>query len=137
MHLILPPQRVQWLIRQAPWLCLAGAVVMVLAVRYFRDLGFVSGLMLLMFGGSAMGFRNWLRERGLWMLAAVALAGWLPLYFTMQWDALKRELAGRNPRLVWLGWDTAVAVWIAWLQVRLLATVIRVNRALFVRVRQA
>jgi hypothetical protein len=110
---------------------------MMLALGVFRDIGFVSGLMLLLFGGCTLGLRAWLRERGLWMLAALALCAWLPLYGAMQWDAIKRELNGPNPRLVWLGWDAALAASVVWLQVRLLATVVRVNRALPARGRAA
>jgi hypothetical protein len=113
-----------------------GAVLLALAVSVFHGVGFVSGLMLLLCGSCAMGFRFWLRERGLWMLAVVALCAWLPLYVTIQWDAIKRELNGPNRRLVWLGWDAAFAASVVWLQVRLLATIVRINRMLPARVRQ-
>jgi hypothetical protein len=136
MGLYLRPERAHWFIQRGPWFAVWGAVLMALAIGVFRDIGFVSGLMLLLFGGCTLGLRAWLRERGLWMLAAVALCAWLPLYGAMQWDAIKRELNGPNPRLVWLGWDTALAASVVWLQVRLLATVVRVNRALPARVRR-
>jgi hypothetical protein len=109
---------------------------MVLAVGVCHDVGVVSGFMLLMFGGCTLGLRAWLRERGLWMLAAVALCAFLPLYAMMEWDAIKRNANGPNPRLVGLGWDTAFAASVVWLQVRLLATVIRVNKALPARFRR-
>ena len=48
----------------------------------------------------------------------------------MQWDAIERELNGPNQRLVWLGWDGALAASVVWLQVRVLATVVRINRTL-------
>lgn len=130
MQLLLSPERMHWLIRRGPWLCLTGAVLMVLAVRHFHDIGFVSGLMLILFGGCTLGFRAWLTERGLWMLATVALGAFLLLYATMQWEAFRQELKGQAPRLGGLSLDTAIAVSIVWMQVRFLATVIRVNRAL-------
>jgi hypothetical protein len=109
---------------------------MALAVGVFRDIGVVSGLMLLLFGGCTLGFRAWLRERGLWRLAVLALCALLPLYGAMQLDAIKRGLNGPNPRLMWLGWDAALAASVVWLQVRFLATVARVYRALPARVGQ-
>jgi hypothetical protein len=127
----LSPRRVDFFIRRGLWMCLAGILLMALAVLRLGDIGFVSGLMLLLFGGSAWGFQNWLRERGLWMLAILALCAWAPLYAIMQYDAIKHELAGARPRLVWLGWDTAVAASIVFFHVRFLATVARINRALF------
>lgn len=136
MGLYLRPERVQWLIDRGPWFAVLGAGLMALAAGFFRDIGFVSGLMLLLFGGCTLGFRPWLRERGLWMLAVLALCAWLPLYGAMQWDAIRRELNAPNPRLVWLGWDATLAASVVWLQVRFLATIVRVNRALPARVRQ-
>jgi hypothetical protein len=128
--MFLASQHVQWLIRRGPWLCLAGVLLLVLAVNQLRDIGFVSGLMLLLFGVCTLAFRAWLTERGLWMLAALALAAWLPLYAFMEWDAIKREFNAQNPRLFWLSLDTTVATLIVWLQLRFLATVIRCNRQL-------
>ena len=129
-RLYLKPETVDWLIRRGYWLALVGVILIAAAIGPLRDVGFVSGLMLLLFGGCAGGFRNWRRERGLWMFAVVALCAWVPLYATIQWDAIRRELRGQNPRPFLLGWDVALATSIVWYQVRFLATVIRVNRVL-------
>ncbi len=137
MNLFLAPRQADWLIRRGHWVCLGGAVLVVLAVTRFRDAGFVTGFMVFLFGGLALSFRAWLTERGLWMLATIGLVVSVALYGAMQRDALKLGLNGQNPRLVWLAFDTAVAASVVWLQVRLLATVIRVNRALPPRARAA
>jgi hypothetical protein len=116
------------LIRRGHWHCLGGLVLLVAAVSLLRDFGFVSGLMLVLGGGMAASFRFWLRERGLWMLAVLALVAYVPLYVMIQYDALKQHL--NAPRAVpwWAAVDAAVAAAIVWRTVRLLATVARVNR---------
>lgn len=131
MKVILHPERMEWLIRWGYWSALAGVVLIALAIGPLHDIGFVSGLMLLLCGGCSGGFRRWRQERGLWMLAVVALCAFLSLYVMMEWDMIRRELNGANPRPLLLGLDTALATSVVWLQVRFLVTVARVNRALF------
>jgi hypothetical protein len=133
----LRPETVDWLVRRGYWLALFGAVLLALAIGPLHDIGFVSGLMLVLFGGCTIGFRHWRQERGLWMLAVVALCAWLPLGVMMQWDAVRRELNAPNPRRMLLGWDLALATSVVWLNVRFLVTVARVNRTLFARPRPA
>src|SRR5262249_26096123 len=124
-------ERVAWLTQHGYWLSLGGAVLLALALGPFHDLGFVSGLMLLLFGGCCGAFRHWHRERGLWMLALVALCAWISLYVTFQWDAVRRELNNPNPRPWLLSLEMVFAASVAWLQVRFLLTVMWLNRALF------
>jgi hypothetical protein len=137
MRLYLRHETVAWLVRRGYWFAMVGAILIILAIGPWHDVGFVSGLMLLLFGGCTGAFRNWRQERGLWMLAVVALCAWLPLYAAIQWDAIKRELNGQRPRPVLLAWDVALAASIVWLQVRFLWTVARVNWTLFAKPRAA
>jgi hypothetical protein len=130
MTLYLSLERAHRLIRRGPWYAAVGAFLMVFAVWMLRDFGWVSGLMLFLFGLCGVSFRYWLQERGLWMLAVVCLCMSLLLYVVMQWDAIRRVLKGPNPRHVWLAVDVAFAAWIVLFQVRLLATVVRFNRML-------
>jgi hypothetical protein len=134
-YFAMPPERVAWFVRRGYWFALAGVILIALSIGPLHDIGFVSGLMLVLFGGCAGAFRNWRQERGLWMLALVALCAWIPLYAVMQWDAIRRELNAPKPRPLLIGWDVALATSIVWFQVRFLVTVVLVNRALFARPR--
>jgi hypothetical protein len=131
LKLYLRPESVDWLVRRGYWLALGGALLIALAIGPLHDIGFVSGLMLVLFGGCTVVFWRWQQERGLWMLALVALCAWLPLYAVMEWDAVVREISRPNPRPMLLGLDCALATALVWLQVRFLATVVRLNWVLF------
>jgi hypothetical protein len=134
----LSPEWVDWLGRRGYWLALGGVAVVALAVVNFRDVGFITGFMLFLFGISAGGFGlSWRRERGVWMLAVVALCAWLPLYAIMQLDAAKRGIGAPTPRALLICCDAALALAVVWLQVRFLVTVVRLNRTLFARANAA
>jgi hypothetical protein len=137
MNVYLRPETVAWLVRRGYWFALLGAILLTLALGPLRDVGIVSGLMLILCGGCAGGFRQWRTERGLWMLALVALFAWLPLYAIFQWEAIKLGINGQNPRRVLLACDAALAASVVWLQVRFLITVARVNRSQFAAPRTA
>lgn len=128
MKLYLPLSRVHWLTRRGYWFALAGVGLIVLSEQ-LRGVGFVTGLMLVLSGGLAGGFRRWLHERGMWMLALVALVAWVPLYATLEWDAIRQQRRAPNGPLLFI-WDTLLGASVLWYTVRFLATVVRVNRAL-------
>src|SRR5262245_20574301 len=91
MAILLPSLEADRRIRRAPWFALAGLILVVVSVVAFRDVGFVTGLMLFLSSGAVMGFRPWLRERGLWMLAALSLAVFLALAVAVEYDTLKQS----------------------------------------------
>jgi hypothetical protein len=105
---------------------------MVLAVGWLRGIGFVTGLMLLLFGLCAFGFHRWRRERGLWMLAAVGLVVYVPFYTVLQYDALKQHFNGPPAAGASLAAtvDALIAAAIVWRMVRFLLTVLWYNRML-------
>jgi hypothetical protein len=84
--------------------------------------------MLALFGLAGFSFRFWLRERGLWMLAALALMAYVPLAVALQMDAWKRNLNGNGPW--WAAIDGTLAAAVVWRTIRFLATIARVNRQL-------
>jgi hypothetical protein len=128
MTILLPALEADRRIRRAPWLALAGLVLMVLSVMAFRDVGFVTGLMLLLSSGAVMGFRPWLRERGLWMLAALTLVVFLALAVMVEYDTLKQNWNAPAPRPWWKGLDPALGAVLLWRAVRLLLTIVVLNR---------
>ncbi len=58
-------------------------------------LGFVSGLMLVIFGGLAGWFLLMHREHGIWMLGVITLLAHVPLFLTLEYDCYRMN---RNPR---------------------------------------
>jgi hypothetical protein len=94
----------------------------------FRDVGFVTGLMLFLSSGAVMGFRPWLRERGLWMLAALTLVVFLGLAVMVEYDTLKQSWNAPAPRPWWKGIDPALGAILLWRAVQLLLTIVVVNR---------
>jgi hypothetical protein len=130
MRLLLSPRVVDRTVRRAGRTSLSGVLLMTLAIGWLHGVGFVTGLMLLMSGGSALGFRRWLRERGLWMLAALSLTVYGPLFIMIEYDNLRRHLNG-PPAVVWgMTIDSVVAAGVLWQMNRFLASVIWYNRRL-------
>lgn len=120
------PDRVELVIRHAPRVMLAGALLWG-ASRYFSIPGAVTGFMLVALGASGGTFTAWRREPGLWMLAGLYLLVWLPICIVLQLDfALHGLPAGQwDPwQLVDFAASLAVMSW----QVGFLVTVFRVNR---------
>jgi hypothetical protein len=117
-------------VRRAGRTSLIGLLLMTLAIGWLRDVGLVTGLMLLISGLGAFGYRRWLRERGLWMLAALSLAAYGPLYVMIQYDNIKRHLNG-PPAVVWgMTIDSIVAAGVVWQMIRFLASVVWYNHRL-------
>ena len=128
MRITLPLMAAHRITRRGPWYFLAGLALLAAAVVWLRGFGFATGLMLALFGLAGFSFRFWLRERGLWMLAALALMAYVPLAVALQMDAWKRNLNGNGPW--WAAIDGTLAAAVVWRTIRFLATIARVNRQL-------
>lgn len=107
-----------------------GVLLVMTAVARLKDMGVVTGLILVMFGMSTPAYRRWLVDRGLWMLAALMLTIWLALYVCIEIDALRGLGKALNPQRLRLAIDTTCAAFVVWQQVKFLATIIWVNRAI-------
>ncbi len=127
-HLALPILTAQRMTQRGPWLALGGLILLLVSVRTAHGFGFVTGLMLVFCGTLAFCFRLWLRERGLWMLAAIAFLVFGMLYAMIEYDNLKQRWNG-NGRW-WALLDGALAGIVVLRTVRFLLTVVMVNRQL-------
>lgn len=130
MQFLMSPRRVQWLIQYGLWFVPIGILMIWIGMMRLRDVGVVAGAMLAMFGLSTPAYRRWLTDRGLWILATIMIVIWIALYACFQMDAIRRQWKAANPGAVALTIDTGLAMIVVWQQVRFLATIIWVNKAI-------
>jgi hypothetical protein len=83
--------------------------------------------MLLLSGGLAGAFRVLYREKGTWMLSALALIAWVPLYVVLQVEGHRLQ-PNRGEAVFWLrALDTLAAAAVTWQAARFLVAVTRLN----------
>jgi hypothetical protein len=109
------------------WLTLLGLALLTCGFLHPRCLGFPTGLLLLLAGGLAGAFWALRRERGAWMLSALALPFWLALYIVLEVEAHRLQ-PNRGEPAFWLRvLDTLAAAVVAWQTARFLACVTHLN----------
>jgi hypothetical protein len=102
MQIFMSPDLTARVMARWHWLTLLGFGLLACGFWHPRCLGFASGLMLLMFGSLAGVFRVLLRERGTWMMGALALVAYVPLYGALELECYRLHHNPGQPRLTGL-----------------------------------
>jgi len=123
MSLFLKPETVDWVIRRFRWIMLAGAALFALGCRLSSGLGLCTCVFLIGLGASGGAFGKWKHERGLWMLACVFLALFLPTYAVLEYFSLAELHKGVGPGQLLNYGDFAAGVATLAFQVRWLLTI--------------
>jgi hypothetical protein len=133
MHVWMSPEAIAKTMSRWHWLTLLGFALLVCGVwdprGITRGLGCASGLILLMFGVLAGGFRLSYREKGIWMMNVLCLIVYIPFYAMLEFNLWRMQ---HNPKQVIIlfllqVFDSVVSAVVALELVRFLGSITRVN----------
>jgi hypothetical protein len=121
--------RVDRQLRWAPWTLGAG-LALIAASRFTDGLFVITGFMLVWLGASAASVARWRVERGIWMLSALFMGIALAVYALIIFGEIRDHIRGRVLPHWTIAVDAILGTRLLWIQVRFLAAVTRLNRAL-------